>query len=429
MQLKQSRFDEISGAQSITYKGNELSLQQAGTYLKSTNRSEREEVYRLMSLRRLQDASALDNLLTELIQLRHKIALNAGYKNYIDFRFAELGRFDYTPEDCLQFHASIQKVLKPLQGRLLEERRTELNLPVLKPWDMEVDTSGKPPLVPTTSTAELITKTITCFSRIDPYFADCLRTMNGLKLLDLDARLNKGIGGYNISMPESGVPFIFMNSTNSEEDIKTMVHESGHAFHSFLSHLLELSFFKETPSEISEVASMSMELITMDNWDVFYTNPDHLRRAKTNFLHHTLRLLPLVCIGDSFQFWMYANPNHSLKERRAKWLELSECFVPGVVDWTGYEETHETSYQRILHFYIVPFYYIEYAFAQLGAMAIWKNFKQNPHKAIEDYKKALSLGYTKTIPQFYTTAGARFDFSENYIARLIDFTVNELEKV
>ncbi|MFI5205769.1 MAG: M3 family metallopeptidase, partial [Candidatus Paceibacterales bacterium] len=208
-----------------------------------------------------------------------------------------------------------------------------------------------------------------------------------------------------------------------------MVHESGHAFHSFLAHSLELSFFKETPSEISEIASMSMEMITLDNWNVFYPQPADLRRAKTNYLRHVLGLLPRVCLGDSFQFWMYSNPDHTVAERRAKWVELNARFIPDVIDWTGYEAAQETGYQRILHFYIVPFYYVEYGIAQLGAMALWKNFEQNPVKAIADYKKALSLGYTKTIPEFYATAGARFDFSETYIAELIDFTSQQMARV
>jgi oligoendopeptidase F len=253
--------------------------------------------------------------------------------------------------------------------------------------------------------------------------------MNSRHCLDLDSRMHKGMGGYNLSMPESGVPFIFMNSTNSEEDVITMVHESGHAFHSFLSHPLQLSSFKDVPSEVAEVASMSMEMVTMDNWDVFYPNPEDLRRAKLNYLQYAIYCLPRICHGDSFQFWLYENPNHTVAERRAKWLELNARFVPDVVDWTGCETAKATGYNRILHFFIVPFYFIEYGFAELGAMAIWKNYKQHKGKAISDYKQALSLGYTKTIPEFYSTAGARFDFSEGHIAELIGFMVQELESL
>ena len=220
--------------------------------------------------RRMQDAEQLDELLTQLIQIRQRIATNAGYTNYIEYRFAEFGRFDYTPADCLKFHDAIEKVVKPVVGRTLMARQKALGLDNLRPWDMDVDISGKGPLRPFNSVAELIDKTSTCFNRIDPFFGECLEVMNSRHCLDLDSRMHKGMGGYNLSMPETGVPFIFMNSTNSEEDVTTMVHESGHAFHSFLSHPLELSSFKDVPSEVAEVASMSMEMVTMENWDVFY---------------------------------------------------------------------------------------------------------------------------------------------------------------
>lgn len=429
MNILQSRFDEISGAQSITYNGVELTLPQATAYLKSPDRAQRKEIYRLMVDRRLQDAEVLDMLLSDLIKLRHRIALNAGFKNYIEYRFAELGRFDYAPGDCQRFHTVIEKVVKPLIDEIFEKRKKDLKLGELKPWDIDVDVTGKPPLKPFNSVNELIEKTITCFNRLDPFFAECIEIMNNRQCLDLGSRLHKGVGGYNLSMPETGVPFIFMNSTNSEDDVTTMVHESGHAFHSFLSHPLSLSYFKEVPAEIAEVASMSMEMLTMDNWDIFYPDPNDLQRAKTHYLQYALYCLPRICHGDSFQFWMYENPNHSPEERHAKWVELNDRFLPSTIDWSGFEEALAIGYQRILHFFVVPFYFIEYGFAEFGAMAIWKNYKQDKQLAINNYKKALSLGYTKTIPQFYSTAGANFDFSENHIAELIGFMKEQLESL
>jgi oligoendopeptidase F len=196
-----------------------------------------------------------------------------------------------------------------------------------------------------------------------------------------------------------------------------------------LSHPLELYAFKEITSEIAEVASMSMELMTMDYWHIFYNKSEELKRAKKNHLQYILGILSRTCMGDSFQFWLYSNPNHTVEQRRQKWAELNKQFTGSNADWSGYENVLATGYQRILHFYEVPFYYIEYAFAELGAIAVWKNFKNNPKQAVEDYKKALSLGFTAPIPVFYETAGAKFDFSKEYVAELAQFVQEELKKL
>lgn len=429
LQLKQSKYDEIAGAESIHYHGSELTFQQASLYLRSTDRAQRQEVYEKISERRLQDADTFDNLLSELIQMRHQIALNAGYKNYVEYRFDDLGRFDYTSEDCIRFHNAVEELIVPLKEKMAQERRQQLGYDTLRPWDMDVDTSGKAPLQPVKNSEELTDKTIACFNRLDPYFGQRIEIMKKMNYLDLESRMHKGPGGYNMTMPEIGVPFIFMNSANGEHDLITMVHEGGHAIHTFLAHELELMAFKETTSEVAEVASMGMELLSMDHWDVFYENADDLKRARTNHLRYILSVLTKTCLGDSFQHWLYLNPNHTIEERRKKWAELNIRFGTKVIDWSGYEKDFETGYHRILHFFVVPFYYIEYAFAQLGAIALWKNFKNDPKQTIEDYKRALSLGFTKPIPVFYETAGARFDFSKEYVATLVKFVQAELAKL
>lgn len=426
MQVKQNGYDQIMGAQSISYKGETLTIPRAEGLMRSTDRKEREEVFNLIAERKLQDADKLDDLLSDLIRIRHQIALNAGFKNYVEFRFTELGRFDYTPADCLQFHQSVEEVIMPLVNQLSEERKKLLGVEQLKLWDKTVDTSGKPALQPFTNTEELIEKTIDCFNHLDPYFGERIEIMREMKYLDLDSRMHKSNGGYNMGMNEIGVPFVFMNSTNSEHDLITMVHEGGHAVHTFLTHDLELQTFKETTSEIAEVASMGMELMTMQHWDIFYADADDLKRARTNHLQYILSVLSKTCLGDAFQFWLYNNPTHTKEERRAKWFELVKKFTPSNIDFTGSEDFQQTSYQSILHFYIVPFYYIEYAFAELGSIALWRLFINDRKTAIANYKKALQLGYTKSIPVFYETLGAKFDFSKPYIAELTAFLQKQI---
>lgn len=429
IQLKQNEYDTVIGAQSITYNGIEITMQQAGAFLKSTNRSEREEVFRLMNERRKKDGDKLDQLMSDLIQLRHQQALNAGFKSYVEYRFADLDRFDYTPADCKQFHEASAEVIMPTINELSLAKQKAFGYAEFKPWDKEADPYNRQPLRPCENSTELVEKTIACFDLLDPYFKRCLEIMRSMNYLDLDSRMGKGPGGYNMTMPEIGVPFIFMNSANSEHDLITMVHEGGHAIHTFLAHELELNMFKDTTSEIAEVASMGMELMSMEHWNVFYKNADDLRRAKVNHLQHILTVLTKTCMGDSFQFWLYENPNHTVAERRQKWAELHRKYSASNINWSGYDDAFETSYHSILHFFVVPFYYIEYAFAQLGAIALWRNFKLNRAKAINDYKNALKLGYTKPIPVFYETAGAKFDFSKQYVAELVGFLKEELAKL
>lgn len=424
--IKQSRYDELMGAQSITYNATEMTMQQAGIYMKDPDRNVRKAVFDKIIERKEQDSEELDNLLSELIQLRHTIAVNAGFANYRDYRFAELARFDYSAEDCFNFHKAVAEVITPLQIKADELRKQKLGYEELRPWDLDVESSGKPVLKPFETGDELINKTIDCFDKLDPYFAKCIATMQKMNFLDVESRMHKGPGGYNMSMPEIGVPFIFMNSTNSERDVITMVHEGGHAVHSFLAHNLELNIFKDTPSEIAEVASMGMELISMGNWEVFYNNPENLRRAKKNHLDNIASILSRTCLGDSFQHWMYTNPNHTIAERRSKWAELHIKYCGDVVSWHGYENSFYTFYHRVLHFFVVPFYYIEYAFAQLGALALWRNFNRHPQQTIENYKTALKLGYTKPIPEFYKAAGIEFNFSKQYVAELGNYLEEQL---
>ncbi|MDG2485971.1 MAG: M3 family metallopeptidase, partial [Flavobacteriaceae bacterium] len=247
--------------------------------------------------------------------------------------------------------------------------------------------------------------------------------------LDLESKPGKSPGGYNYPLYEIGVPFIFMNAVGSQRDLVTMVHEGGHAIHSFLSRDLELTGFKSLPSEVAELASMSMELLSMEEWDKFYTNEEDFKRSKREQLETTLSLLPWIAQVDEFQHWLYVNHTHSVEERKEKWNSLSSEYGTGLVDYSGFEDIKSNAWQRQLHIFEVPFYYIEYGIAQLGALGVWKNSLEDKQSAISKYKAALKLAYTKTIPEIYSTAGIEFNFSEGHIKKLADFIQNELEKM
>ncbi|MDX5320692.1 MAG: M3 family metallopeptidase, partial [Bacteroidota bacterium] len=276
---------------------------------------------------------------------------------------------------------------------------------------------------------DLAEKTIEAFGRLDPFFAEVIKTMKSKGQLDLDSRKGKAPGGYNYPLAVTGYPFIFMNAASAHRDLETMVHEGGHAIHSVLTKDLALQAFKDCPSEVAELASMSMELISMEVWDSFYTDQKDWKRAQTEQLEGVIQTLPWIATVDAFQHWLYTHANHSIEERKAAWLEISGRFGTGMVDWSGWELSQAYSWQRQLHIYEVPFYYIEYGFAQLGAIATWKYRKENPNKNLQPYKDALSLGYTRSIPEIYATAGARFDFSPGYVQELFAFVQHELSLI
>lgn len=426
---KSQQFGSISAAQSIEYNGEKITMQKAASLLKETNEELRKSVFIKMSIRRREDIDKLNELYTILIEKRHELALNAGFTNFRDYKFQSLGRFDYTKEDCFNFHKAIKNQIVPLVKEIQQEKLKKLNKVKFKPWDLEVDPDGKQPLKPFSSGEELLKGSINMFDKIDNYFGNCLRTMNEMGHLDLDSKDGKAPGGYNYPLYEIGVPFIFMNSVGSQRDLVTMVHEGGHAVHSFLSRDLELTSFKSLPSEVAELASMSMEMLTMEFWDEFYKDDSDLNRAKKDQLESILKILPWIAQIDEFQHWVYENPKHTVKERHQKWLEISEDYGTGLTDWADFEDMRETSWQRQLHLFEVPFYYIEYGIAQLGALGVWKNSLKNLPDAIEKYKSALSLGYTKTIPEIYTIAGINFNFTEDYLKDLADFVQVELKKL
>lgn len=426
---KQQQFAAIAGAMTVTLDGEEVTLQRAADRLKNPDRAVRENAWRTIQGRRSQDWAALDNLYSELITLRHQVAVNAGFANYRDYMFAAMGRFDYTPQDTFDFQDSIAQVVTPIISSFDRERQAALGLEELRPWDLDVDPSNQPPLTPFKNGEELLQKSIACFYGLDPFLGDCLLTMKNMGHLDLESRKGKAPGGYNYPLDEVGVPFIFMNATSSLRDVVTMLHEGGHAVHSFLTRNLALGAFKHPPSEVAELASMSMELLTLDHWDIFFPDAGERKRAIKTHLEGVLETFPWVATIDKFQHWVYENPAHTLDERHTKWVELFDEFNQKEVNWAGLEQFKTYSWQKQLHLFEVPFYYVEYAMAQLGAVAVWKKFKEDPKTGLEGYKKALALGYTKSISEIYEAAGIRFDFSAAYIRELADFVKAEIAKL
>jgi len=429
LSVLQQQYGAITGAMTVEVNGQEYTLQQAAKFLESHDRKLREDVYGKIGDRRLQDKDKLNELFTKLVSIRDQVAHNAGFANYRDYKFAEMGRFDYTKEDCFQFHEAVKLHVLPLVAQINIHKKEKLGVDTLRPWDTEAEPEGVEPLHPFEGGKELLEKTEKCFEELNPFFAECLKKMNELGHLDLESRKGKAPGGYNCPLAESGAPFIFMNAAGQMSDVTTMVHEGGHAVHSFLAHNLELSAFKEYPMEIAEVASMAMELFTMNHWDTFFDNKEDLKRAKEHQLERVITIFPWIATVDKFQHWLYEHPQHTVAERTGAWMNILDEFSTNTVDFSGLEEYRQNSWQRQLHLFEVPFYYIEYGIAQLGAIGLWKQYIENPETALQNYINALSLGGTKTLPQLYDAAGLKFDLSPAHIKSLMEFVKSEMDKL
>ncbi|KAF2956858.1 M3 family oligoendopeptidase [Marinitoga sp. 38H-ov] len=422
-----SKYGEIISKITVNYKGEEKTLSQMGIYLKNPDRKVREEAWKLVNNAVIEHHEELEKLFDELKEIRILIAKNAGYDNYRDYMHDAKRRYDFKPEDLYEFHNAVEKAVVPALTKLNAERKEKLGIDSLRPWDTEVDVDGKI-LKPFEKEEEFVEKAIKILSKVDRSFAENLEKMKNTGFLDLINRKGKAPGGYNYPLNETGAAFIFMNAIGIHGDVRTLLHESGHAQHTFYSKDIPISHLKDFPSEIAELASMSMELLTLEYLGEYYNDPEDLKKAKKEQLVGTLKILPWVMIVDAFQHWIYLNPDHTAEERDDYFASLMDRFNTGI-DWKGLDKEKRIRWLRQLHIFEVPFYYIEYAMSQLGAIAVYKNYKENGKKAIEQYKEFLSSGFKYPVKKLYEIAGIKFDFSEKYISELVEFIMSEIESL
>lgn len=423
----ESQYGAKTGSLSIVYNGHEYTLPQAQNLLKSPDPSQREAVYRLIMEARAGIGEDLQGLMDRMLDLRHRVALNAGFANYRDYRFRELNRFEYGVEECETFHQSVRDSFMPLKEHMDHNKALINGLDRLRPWDLKALPAGLKPLQPFEGQKDLIQKSIAAFQQLDPFFGECLSTMDRMGRFDLESRKGKAPGGYNYPMMESGAPFVFMNATGSMEDLETMMHEGGHAVHSFLVHPLRLNVYRQTPSETAELASMSMELLSMVAYPHFFGNPEDLHRASYEQIQRALGVLPWIACIDAYQHWMYTHPGHSRNERSHAWKELLQQYTSPVVDWSGLDEWLDYQWQGQLHLFEMPFYYIEYGFAQIGALGVWRNCTSDPVHGLAAYREALALGNTVSINDVYRQAGVPFEANHAYVEELANWTLNKMQ--
>ncbi|MDE1038179.1 MAG: M3 family oligoendopeptidase [Phycisphaerales bacterium] len=419
-------YSELCGAMMVDFDGEEKTMPQMGVYQQDQDRHVREMAWQGTADRRLLDRDAIDGIFDKMVENRNQTALNAGFANYMEYMFAVKHRFDYTPSDCVAFHDAIEQKCMPIVRKLAEDRKAALGVDTLRPWDIAVDPHGLAALKPFDSAGDLIEKTSNLFHRMGEGLGDMFDTMrDGGYSLDLDSRKGKAPGGYQASRDRKRMPFIFMNAAGLPRDLDTMVHEAGHAFHYMLCRHDDLVWNRSAPLEFAEVASMSMESMAYPFLDEFY-NKDECKRAIRKHLEGVVSTLPWVATIDAFQHWIYLNPEHSREERTAKWLELGKRFG-GSVDWSGLESQQEAVWHRQLHPFEVPFYYVEYGIAQLGALQMWLHYRKDPKSAIAAYKKGLTLGASRPLPELFEEAGLRFDFSLEMVGELMEAVQEELD--
>jgi oligoendopeptidase F len=421
------QYQKLSGALTVQFRGEEKTLVAMGKFLEEPDRALRQEAWELVAKRRLQEREQFEELFDQLVKLREQIAANAGFKNYRDYAFRLKGRFDYTPEDCADFHDAVASEVVPAIRELQAHRRQQLRLAKLRPWDSAVDPLNRPPLKPFEKVEDMVARSQRIFDQLDGELAGGFQQMQDLKLLDLANRKGKAPGGYQSTLNEARLPFIFMNAVGQQRDVETILHEAGHAFHALATRQEDLLAYRSAPIEFCEVASMSMELLGNEFIEEFYSPADG-NRARRTHLEGIIGVLGWIATVDAFQHWIYTHPGHSRAERAAAWNELMDRFA-GDVDWSAYEEVRAHLWHRQLHIFLYPFYYIEYGIAQLGALQVWANSKQDKAKALRDYKTALALGGSKPLPELFATAGCKFQFDAATIRPLVELTRKELQKL
>ena len=421
------RYNEICGAMTVQFDGEERTMQQMGKYLQVNDREVRESAYRAVGERRFQDAEEIDELYDKMIALRHQVAKNAGYENFRDYTFDSKRRFDYTPADCEAFQTAIEEICVPLMREIDGERRDALGLKELRMWDMGHDVQGRNLLQPFTEVEEMVAGTSRMFHRLSPELGEFFDSLRDGTSLDLESRKGKAPGGYQLQRDHSRKPFIFMNATGLQRDLETMVHEAGHAFHSIYADEIPLVDYRSAPIEFCEVAAMSMELLTHDFLDEFYSSDD-ANRAVREHLEGIVSILAWIATIDAFQHWIYTNPRHSKEERHQQWLDLGDRFGSNL-DWTGFEEWRKVGWQRQLHLFSYPFYYIEYGIAQLGALQLWLQYRKNPQTALDNYAKSMRLGGSRPLPELFEAGKMSFDLGNSTVQGLIDAVRAQLDEL
>ena len=428
-----AEYQKITGAMTAEWNGEDIPLPRLRPFMLDSDRGVREKAWRLHRRPYVDRRDQLASLFTEQYTVRQQIARNAGFADFRDYTHIEKHRFDYTPQDCYAFQASIEEKVVPAAARILDRRRQRMGLEVLRPWDVGADPEGRPPLRPFQTADEFIEKGVSVFEQVDPVLGRYFKTMQDEGLLDLQSRKGKAPGGYMTELAKKRRPLIFMNAAGIADDLVTLVHEAGHSFHGFEQFDNQLLFCQRWPgAEMAEVGSMAMELLSAPYWSRErggYYSEDDYRRARIDHLEGIILFFPHCATVDAFQHWIYTDPGGADADARdAAWLALRQRFERGI-DYSGLHREWTARWYQQLHIFEVPFYYIEYGIAQLGALQIWRNALRDQAAALGAYRHALGLGSTRPLPELFEAAGVKLAFDSATIGELVELVEAELQKL
>jgi oligoendopeptidase F len=418
------KYQAVCGAMTVIIDGKEMTLQEAGKILFDPDRRKRETAWKAVAARRIKDKDELDDIMSRLVSIRHRIGKNAGFNRFSDYQFLDQHKFDYTPEDSKAFHTAARDVVLPVWKKMTEKRKQMMSLEKLRPWDTAVDPLSRPPLKPFSTTNEFTQGCKDIFGSVHSFWGEQFSQMIRWKVLDLESRKGKAPGGYQSTLQEARRPFIFMNAVGIDSDVRTLLHEGGHAFHALACAPQSIVDYRHAPLEFCEVASMGMELLGGEYLDVFY-RPEEKRRSQVDHLEDVIWTLLWVATIDKFQHWLYENPEHTANERASEWGRIYNMFGGDLIDWSGLEYIRDYLWHRQLHIFEIPFYYIEYAIAQLGALQLWQLYKKDRKGTVNKFEKALSLGGSEPLPKLFEAAGIKFDFSRKTIAEAVSVVESE----
>lgn len=426
--LLSQQYQKTTGGMTVHFRGSDYPVPQMMKFLLEPDRDTRRQAWTATAETFASQRDTLDDIFDKMVRVRHRIAQNAGFASYRDYKFKDYHRFSYTPADCFAYHEAVEVHIVPIMRKMQQRRAEQMQLSELRPWDLEADPLSLSPLKPADSFDEFLAGTKQMFDRVLDRFGDQFKFMLDKGLLDLQSRKGKAPGGYQSTLNESRVPFIFMNAIGANDDLRVLTHEGGHAFHALACADDPLLAYRHAPMEFCEVASMSMELLAAAHLDVFYNENDQKRWWRNTF-EKTVKLLIQVAVFDAFQHWIYENPEHTRQQRNEKWLALNERFGTGLVNWDGLKDIESTIWQRVLHFYQVPFYYIEYGIAQLGALGVWLRSRQDYADAVNRYRQALALGGSRPLPELFEAAGLPFDFSQKTVQPIAELLETEWQSI
>lgn len=424
---KSTEYVQLMGSFTVELNGEEVPLARGYVELEQSDRSRRESMWRKIANRRYREKDRIEELFSELFDLRRQIAINSGFDNYRDYRFRQFRRLDYDVSDCELFHEAVKNVVVPVVEKINDARREKLGLDRLRLWDMEVDPYSAEPSRPFETEKELCDLTRVLFRAVSPDFEAEFNSLEELGLLDLFSRANKAPGGYQYFLEDVRLPFIFANAAGTHDDVQTLLHEGGHAFHSLANRDEPIALYRDPPLEFCEVASMGMEFLGLEHLEDVYP-PDLAERLRCQHIEKSLRLLAWVATVDRFQHAIFTQAENSPEKRRAIWVELRDEYFP-YFDWNGIEHFREVEWHRQGHIFRQPFYYIEYGIALLGALQLWIQTATDSPTSISRYRAALALGGSRPLPELFETAGLRFEFGESLIRPVVEKTFEEWQKL